>query len=182
MVDSFIQRIDAYYGGARYGISRYGTVYTSTEQDDAYNSLLGLLNNPSYVEDPCQNRLGSFFVDSDFKLVSMKYSPLGQVVIVENKPEQSSYGRFPKRDKSITFDIHFYSADGITGSGQSATLKNKSLVHFYLGSIQDVIVNNISNLDLLHLPQFGVESEVKYIPQEKIYWGVLPVTFSMVKR
>jgi len=193
------KRISAKYGTAIYGYSKYGNLYTTSEIDDAYNNLLDFLNGNTttsrygedlygsaiygqkYIEDPVTGRVGNFFIDSDSKLERNEQLPMGQLVLANVLTDRNSYGRFPHRNKQLTFHIYFYTYDGVKGRGNSSDLDNKKLVNYYIEEIGSAISSNNGEIKYLHNPSFGINDGVKYIPEKKIHWSVLPVTFSMKK-
>ena len=150
-----------------------------TSMNTTITNVLALLNSTTYLTDPYNGtRVGNFAFGPDYTMTFSKYMPKIQVTDSDSLTDRYSFGK-SKRNKQFTIHIYFYVNDG--DKDPNTNFKNRQFVYDYLDKIEDAINNNMAQIPNVRNPQFGSTGRVVYIPEQKIYWGVKPVTFIFIK-
>ena len=142
-------------------------------------NVLTVLNTGSYLTDPYNGtRVGSFAFGPDYEMTFGKYMPKIHVTDGDYSTDRYTFGK-SRRLKQPTINIYFYTKDG--DKDFNTNYKNRQLVYDYLDKIEDAISNNMTLIPNVKSPQFGNVGRVIYVQEQKIYWGVKPVTFTFIK-
>ena len=140
------------------------------------DTALTILNDSTKLADCLPSRTGSFFFGPDQEISFGRSMPKGQVMDSSVMFENKGFGQLWEKTKVFNIDIYFYSERGIIGSG-TGSLKNRDLVQYYLGLIEDTLITNGSMFGNVRLNNFANIDKPIYVNEQGIYVGVISPIF-----